>query len=173
MRRHSSGFSLIELLLVVAIILIIAAIAIPSFMRSRMAAHEATAVSSLRVINTGAVAYQSTYGNGFPPSLVQLGPANPATCNSADLLDTNLGIAPFQKSGYQFAYGLLAVRAVIPAGCAAPGGDGFISQTDPVSIGATGQRSFCVDHSGIIRFDGTGAAFGLAAVCPAAATPLQ
>ena len=173
MRRHCSGFSLIELLLVVAIILIIAAIAIPSLMKSRMAANEATAVSSLRVINTAAVAYQSTYGNGFPPGLVQLGPANPATCNSADLLDTNLGIAPFQKSGYQFGYSPLAVRAVTPAGCAAPGGDGFISQADPVSIGATGQRSFCVDHRGIIRFDGTGAAFVLGAVCPAAATPLQ
>ncbi len=173
MRRHSSGFSLIELLLVVAIILIIAAIAIPSFMRTRRAANEATAVSSLRVINTAAVAYQSTYGNGFPPGLVQLGPANPATCNSADLLDTNLGTAPFQKSGYQFGYSPLAVRAVTPAGCAAPGGEGFVAQGNPTAVSVTGQRSYCVDNSGVVRFDNSGAAFGLGAVCPAAATPLQ
>ncbi len=173
MRQRETGFSLIELLLVVAIILIIAAIAIPNLVASRRAANEAAAVSSLRVINTGAVAYQSTYGNGFPPSLVQLGPANPATCNSADLLDTNLGIAPFQKSGYQFGYSPLAVRAVTPAGCAAPGGEGFVAQGNPISVGMSGQRSYCVDHSGVVRFDNSGAAFGLGAICPAAATPLQ
>ena len=173
MRRHSSGFSLIELLLVVAIILIIAAIAIPNLMKSRMAANEATAVSSLRVINTAAVAYHSTYGNGFPPALVNLGPAIPATCDSADLLDANLGVAPFQKSGYQFAYGALAVRAVTPAGCAAPGGEGFVAQGNPTSVGMSGQRSFCVDSSGILRFDGTGAAFGVGAICPIAMTALQ
>ncbi len=173
MRRRETGFSLIELLLVVAIILIIAAIAIPSFMRTRRAANEATAVSSLRVINTAAVAYQSTFGNGFPPGLVQLGPANPATCNSADLLDTNLGTAPFQKSGYQFGYSPLAVRAVTPAGCAAPGGDGFVAQGSPKNVGMSGQRSFCVDSSSVIRFDGTGAAFGMGAICPIAMTALQ
>ena len=173
MRLRETGFSLIELLLVVAIILIIAAIAIPNLVKSRRAANEGAAVSSLRVVNTAAVAYQSTYGNGFPPGLVQLGPANPATCNSADLLDTNLGIAPFQKSGYQFAYGLLAVRAVIPAGCAAPGGEGFVAQGNPTTVGVSGQRSYCVDTGGVIRFDNTGAAFGLGAVCPVAFAALQ
>ncbi len=173
MRRRETGFSLIELLIVVAIILIIAAIAIPSLMKSRMAANEATAVSSLRVINTAAVAYHSTYGNGFPPALVNLGPGVPATCNSADLVDANLGTAPFQKSGYQFGFGSLAVRAVTPAGCAAPGGDGFVAQGNPTRVGMSGQRSFCVDSSGVVRFDGTGAAFGLGAICPIAMTALQ
>ncbi len=173
MRLRETGFSLIELLIVVAIILIIAAIAIPNLMKSRMAANEATAVSSLRVINTAAVTYYSTYGNGFPPALVNLGPGVPATCDLADLLDTNLGTAPFQKSGYQFAYGALAVRAVTPAGCAAPGGEGFVAQGSPKNVGMSGQRSFCVDSSSVIRFDGTGAAFGMGAICPIAMTALQ
>ena len=173
MRNRQKGFSLIELLIVVAIILIIAAIAIPNLLRSRMAANESSAVGSPRTINTGAVTYSATWGNGFPPTLASLGPSNPATCDTADLIDANLGVAPFQKSGYQFAYGPLAVRAVTPAGCAAPGGDGFVAQDNPLTVGTSGQRSFCVDHSGVIRFDGTGNAFPVGAVCPIGATALQ
>ena len=68
--RKQNGFSLIELLIVVAIILIIAAIAIPNLMRARMAANESSAVSSLRTINTGEITYQSTYPTvGFAPNL--------------------------------------------------------------------------------------------------------
>src|SRR2546427_11950352 len=80
--KKQKGFSLIELLIVVAIILIIAAIAIPNLMRSRMAANEASAVGSIRTINTAQVTYSTTYGTGFGP-LANLGGAVPCTSSAA------------------------------------------------------------------------------------------
>src|SRR6516162_5939263 len=96
------GFSLIELLIVVAIILIIAAIAIPNLLRSRMAANEASAVGSLRTINTAAVTYSTTYGIGYPGTLLMLGPAATASSATADLIDSVLSAGI--KSGYSFTY---------------------------------------------------------------------
>ena len=75
MQRKNKGFSLIELLIVVAIILIIAAIAIPNLLRSRMAANEASAVGSLRTVNTSEVAYFTTYGS-YSTTLANLGPSS-------------------------------------------------------------------------------------------------
>src|ERR1700680_1351691 len=99
------GFSLIALLIVVAIILIIAAIAIPNMLRSKMAANQASAVSNLRTITTASVSYWVTYSNGYPPNLATLGGnvGTPATCNQAVLIDETVAAAPYQKSGYQFA----------------------------------------------------------------------
>jgi len=143
MNKRQKGFSLIELLIVVAIILIIAAIAIPNLLRSKMAANEASAVGSMRTLNTAAVTYSTTYG-GYPASLATLGPAATATSTTADLVDSVL--ASGTKSGYTFTY---------VAGGADTNGNilSYSITASPVTTGTTGQRSFYTDQSGVIRAD--------------------
>ena len=176
MTKKQKGFSLIELLIVVAIILIIAAIAIPNLLRSRMAANEASAVGSIRTMNTAAISYNSTYGNGFPSSIGQIGTTGTVavSCNNAEFLDSVLTAGT--KSGYTFKVlpGAVAVTT-IPVGCTAAGNtDGYGAVATPVTVGTTGQRSFCSDASGVIRFDATGATAALTAgLCPVALSPLQ
>src|SRR5580692_6099422 len=144
------GFSLIELLVVVAIILIIAAIAIPSLLNSRIAANEAAAAVTVRTITTAAMTYSSTYGNGFPPSLATLGgpPAGPATCNQAVLLDGLITTPPNSKSGFKFAFNPVGPTVPPPPGCGAPGTDAYLVTAVPVTENLTGIRSFCSDEPG-------------------------
>jgi prepilin-type N-terminal cleavage/methylation domain-containing protein len=155
--RKQKGFSLIELLIVVAIILIIAAIAIPNLLRSRMAANEASAVGSLRTINTAQVTYASTYpAQGFATSLATLGGTSASSSStSALLLDNVLGAAngsaaatPNTKSGYNF-YVIASGTQPVPT---------YTSNGNPVTVDQTGKRYFYSDASGVIRYNTTGTA---------------
>jgi type IV pilus assembly protein PilA len=172
-RRRREGFSLVELLIVVAIILIIAAIAIPNLLRARMAANQATGVSNIRTITSAAIVYSSTYNNGLPPSLTTRGGVAPANCNGAILLDSTLTTPPYHKSGYVFDYQPQGAPVTNqPAACAAPGFYEFLTTSVPVVIGQTGQASYCSDEPGVIRFDTSGNKAGSLAACQAL-PPLQ
>jgi len=157
MRQKQKGFSLIELLIVVAIILIIAAIAIPNLLKARIAANEASAVGTLRTINTAAVTYQSTFSNGFPQTFTIFGGAPPGNCGAANLLDTTLATTG-QKSGYKLSYTQVKALTVAATGCGAPGSATYVTGAVPLSVNATGNRTFCSDESGVIHVDTTGGA---------------
>jgi prepilin-type N-terminal cleavage/methylation domain-containing protein len=147
--KKQKGFSLIELLIVVAIILIIAAIAIPNLLRARISANESSAVGSIRTINTSEISYATSFPTtGFSATLAALGQggANPCTPAVAAgcLIDDTLAkatVATASKSGYFFTYAQTAGTPSI----------GYSINGDPAVVNQSGVRGFFSDASGVIR----------------------
>lgn len=140
--RNRKGFSLIELLIVVAIILIIVAVAVPSFLRSRIAANESAAVASLRTLNTAEMSYDSAYPTvGYASTLTALGGTSctPPNSTSACLIDTAL--ATGQRSGYSFT---LTNVSGTPSGT-------YNAIAAPIMWNYSGMRYFCSYEDAVIR----------------------
>ncbi len=147
--RRNRGFSLIELLIVVAIILVIAAMAIPNYLHARMAANESSAVAALRTINTAQITYNSSYPTvGYASSLTALAGTicSPPASNSACLIDTAL--ASGMRNGYTFT---------LTPGSSSSGGPlpAYTVISAPVQAGYSGARYFCTFQDAVVRASDT------------------
>ncbi|PYX26957.1 MAG: pili assembly chaperone [Acidobacteria bacterium] len=166
--RKQKGFSLIELLIVVAIILIIAAIAIPNLLRARIAANESSAVSGVRTVNTAEVSYNSAYPTvGYSATLLALGdggacpapPTQATSCLIDNVLASNGQPANSGKSGYLYTYLVATTNGL---------NTGYAVNANPITNNQTGVRSFCSVEDSVVRYIPNGG--GLA--CSNAIAPL-
>ena len=150
MKRKQTGFSLIELLIVVAIILILAAIAIPNLIQSKMTANEASAVQTLRDINTAESMYSIQFGGGFSPDLPSLGgTSGAASPSNARLIPDPVAQLPNQKDGFQFTYVVTANNGPnnTPSN--------YTVNADPIAPSSSGRRWFYTDETLVIHYNTT------------------
>ena len=151
MKRKQAGFSLIELLIVVAIILILAAIAIPNLIQSKMTANEASAVQTLRDINTAESVYSVQFGIGFSQDLPSLGgTSGTASSTNALLIPDPVAQTPNTKDGFSFSYTVTGNNG--PNG----GVSNYTVNANPITAGSTGRRWFFTDETFVIRYNTTG-----------------
>lgn len=162
---HSSSY-----FIVVAIILVIASIAIPSLLNAMMSGRESATVGNLRALTSANATYQTAWSNGFAPTLAALAPPSGGgngTCDTAGLIDAVL--ASGTKSQYTYTYSAGSAVASKPSNCGTAGVTSFEISAVPMTVGKSGRKSFCLDSNGTIHQDPNGGGIADDAACQALA----